>query len=141
MDKFDEKIVYSQLFYWQFDDIFLLLSHRINNAGSAPSHYGGNADPTWSTGYQHNVQYPGAIPQYQGQATQCPGYMEQYPGQVPQYSGQVPHYPGQIPQYPGQAPQYPYSAAPSFGAPAPNTGGVLSSLIYPSNIPPPYPPH
>jgi len=87
-----------------------------------------NALPALSqnVGYAGNTEYQGQIPQYQEQ--------------IPQYQGQSPQYQGQIPQYQGQIPQYPYFMSPSYGPP-PTNGSVISSLIHPANMPPPYPPH
>jgi hypothetical protein len=57
-----------------------------------------------------------------------------------EYQGPIPQYQEQIPQYQGQMPQYPYFMSPSYGPP-PTSGSVISSLIHPANMPPPYPPH
>ncbi|CAF1022235.1 unnamed protein product [Rotaria sordida] len=43
-------------------------------------------------------------------------------------------------QYQGQMPQYPYFMPPTYNSP-PNSGSVLPPLVYPPNMPPPYPPH
>jgi hypothetical protein len=94
--------------------MFILMFYRMANIGQAPSQNAAYQSNTYNTGYEGNTQY-------QGQASQ--------------YQEQVPQYQGQAPQYPGQAPQYPYFMSP------PNSGSVLPSLIYPTNMPPPYPPH
>ncbi|CAF2264098.1 unnamed protein product [Rotaria magnacalcarata] len=96
--------------------------------------------PTHNVEHPGNIGYPGQMPQYQGQMPQYQGQMPQYQGQMPQYQGQIPQYQGSIPQYQGPIPQYPYFMASSYNLP-PDSGCVVFSHTYPSNMPPPYPPY
>jgi hypothetical protein len=79
--------------------------------------------------YQGTPGYQG-VPVYQA-VPNYPGNLE-YPGATV-YQG-TPGYPGAS-VYQGQMPQYPNSMLP------PNSGSVFPSMIYPFNMPPPYPPH
>jgi len=46
------------------------------------------------------------------------------------------------PQWQGQMPQYPYFMPPSYYPyPPPNSVNILPTVIFPPNMPPPYPPH
>lgn len=62
---------------------------------------------------------------------QVPSFNTEYTGNIG-YQG--------FAQYQGPMPQYPYFMSPTYNFP-PNNGNVLPSLVYPPNIPPPYPPH
>ncbi len=45
------------------------------------------------------------------------------------------------PQWQGQMPQYPYFMPPSYYPPPPNSVNIFPTVIFPPNMPPPYPSH
>ncbi len=68
----------------------------------------------------------------------------QAPPQNLGYAGNTEYQPNTVyqgnPQWQGQMPQYPYFMPPSY-YPPPNSVNVLPTVIFPPNMPPPYPPH
>jgi hypothetical protein len=83
--------------------------------------YAANTEFPVHTGYQVNTEFPVQM-----------GY--QVNTEFPVYTGYQANA-----QYQGQMPQYPYFMPPSYGPP--NGGNILPTIIYPPNMPPPYPPH